>query len=141
MVTVDDLGAERDAWQGYASASSGHDIRGICAIPLRVRGVCVGALTLYRWPFTGPDQMDLADATAFADIAAAALLADVEAVRLGDPSGQSQFTVNVATGAMAARLGVPVHEAEVRLRAHAFSAGLSLVEVAEQVLAGQVDLT
>ncbi len=135
---VDDLAAEREAWQGYASASADHDVRGVCALPLRVRGVSVGSLTLYyRTSLSECASADLGDATAFADIASAAVLADIEQIRHGGPAGQELFVVHVAAGALVARLGILPDEADARLRAFAFSEGVRLEEAARRVLEGE----
>ena len=138
VVIVDDLTTERHAWQLYASASSTLGIRGVCALPLLVRGGCVGSLTLYhRASISEQAEVNPADAGAFADIAAAGLLADFEEMRHGGDAGQDQFIVHVATGTMVVRLRISPEEAEARLRAHAFATGSSLAEVARQVVAGE----
>lgn len=141
VVAVHDLTAERTRWQGYASASSDCEVRGICALPLHVREICVGSLTLYyHRPLAEHDPAGLADATAFADIAAAALLADIEQVRQGSPTDQGLFDVHVAAGVMAARLNIAPDEAWSRLRAYTFATGMGLVDVAQQVLEGEIGL-
>lgn len=135
IVVVDDFATEREAWQGYASAVWGHDIRGVVALPLYVAGVCVGALTFYgSASVTKHDAPNLKDAAAFADIATAALTVDLETVRHGRPAADERFLVHVATGVMAARLNISTSAAESRLRARAFSTGMSLQEVAQHVL-------
>ena len=114
VVIVDDLTTERHAWQLYASASSTLGIRGVCALPLLVRGGCVGSLTLYhRASISEQAEVNLADA------------------------GQDQFIVHVATGTMVVRLRISPEEAEARLRAHAFATGSSLAEIARQIVAGE----
>ena len=49
--------------------------------------------------------------------------------------GDFYFVVHQAAGAVSVQLGVTVTEALVRLRAHAFSEGRSVNEVAEDVVA------
>lgn len=138
IVAVDDLMAEWHAWQGYAAASTDHDVHGVTAIPLRIHGFCVGALTIYRQ--AGSSALEPADLAAFADIAAAALLADLQSGEPESTAGAEWFSFHVATGVVAARLDVPVAEAQSRLRAHAFSAGMTLQEVAERTLTDELDL-
>lgn len=138
IVAVDDLRAEREAWQCYASAIAEHRVRGVCAMPLRLRGASVGALTLYYYvPLAESPAADLADAEAFADIASAAVLADIDQIRHGGPADHSLFIVHVAAGAMMSRLDIGPEEADARLRAYAFGAGERLEEVARRVLAGE----
>lgn len=142
LVVVNDLASERQAWQGFASASAGYEVRGICALPLQARGVRLGTLTLYyRTSLTESMARDLTDATAFAGVAAAAVLADIEQIRHGRPADPERFTVHVAIGALAARLNISPDEAESRLRAFAFSADLTLEEAAQRALADRALLT
>jgi hypothetical protein len=139
VVVVEDLAVESDAWPGYTS-SSGRGVRGVWAVPVHLRGMCVGSLTVYGRGAAHECRVSLEDAAALADIAAGALLADLEAVRGGEVLGQGRFAVHVATGALAARHDIPVEEAEARIRAHAFSSGHSLTDVAEAVLSGRLEL-
>lgn len=136
VVLVQDLETEWSAWQGFAAAGSGLGLRGICALPLRVRGTCVGSLTLY-YPHCIDERavaQDLAVAAAFADIAAAALLADLERARHSPPDDHERFIVDVAGGVLSAQLNIPLGEAEARLRAYTFSADLGALEAASWVL-------
>lgn len=139
-VQVADLASEQLEWQTYASLAAERRVRGICAVPLHVREICVGTLTLYGWSATDLSPEELTDAKAFADLAAAGLIVDVEQVQVDGPVGGSPFAVHVAIGAISARLGITAAEAESRLRAYAFGAGLSAHEVAEQAIEGELDL-
>ena len=49
--------------------------------------------------------------------------------------------IHQATGMLSAQLAVPLDEAFVRLRSHAFADGRSLREVADDVLARRLQLT
>lgn len=142
IVLVTDMADGGHAWQGYASSAAwAHQVRGVCALPLRVQDLCVGVMALYyRTPITERNHVDLADARAFTDIAAAALFADLEEVRLGGSIGTDRFIMHVAAGAMAGRLDITVPEAEARIRAYAFSSGMSLAQAAEQILHGEPGL-
>lgn len=141
IVVVEDLATAQGAWVGYASGALVQDVRGVIGIPLRMHGTCVGSLTLYyRGPVSSGVRNDLLLASAFADIATVALVADIERLRCGDPAGNALFSVHVATGAMATRLGIPLGEAESRLRAHAFSGGVSLVDAAQWLIDGEDDI-
>ena len=137
-VVIDDLQTERDAWQGFASASSGLGIRGVVALPLRMHADRVGSLTLYHvGSITTSTRRHLADAGAFADLAAAALLADIDRARHQAPASEDLFVVQIAAGALSVRLGVAIDEAHARIRALAFGSGSSLLEVANAVLEGR----
>ena len=55
---------------------------------------------------------------------------------LGDAieAGNFHFVVHQAAGMVATQLGVPVDEALLRLRAHAFSSGRPLTDIARDVV-------
>lgn len=134
-VVVTDFATETEQWPGYAAASSTQQPRGIWAVPLCIHGLCVGTITLY-FPASVPPsaELDLADANAFAEIAATALLADLEQACRGGPGRAEQFIVHIATGVLAARLQIQPDDAESWLRASAFSNDLPLVEMARRVI-------
>jgi hypothetical protein len=138
-VVVDDLSVERHLWQGYASAASGHGIHGVWALPLHVCGVCVGTVTFYRWAVSSPPTPQLADLTALAGVAGAALVADMESARQGQVAEQDLSRLSLAAGVLAARLHIPAGEAEARIRARAFSTERTLTDVAQEVIDGYVD--
>lgn len=138
-VTVDDFAAERERWQGYASATYEHDVHSIVALPLRVAGMHAGVLTVYGRTAAPDGPVDQRVASAFAGMAATALLFDRHGASDEVMDGD-WFRFYVATGATAARFGIGVDEAEARLRAHAFSAGLTLAQVAELALSDRLAL-
>lgn len=138
-VTVDDFAAERARWQGYASATYDHDVHSIVALPLRVAGMHAGVLTVYGRTAAPDGPVDHRVASAFAGMAATALLFDRHGAS-EDVMDGDWFRFYVATGATAARFGIGVDEAEARLRAHAFSAGLTLAQVAALALSDRLAL-
>jgi hypothetical protein len=76
-----------------------------------------------------------------ADVAARAIItmqAAAEPGELGpelEASGNFRFVVHQAAGMVSVQLGVPVADALIRLRAHAFSTGRSVSDVAADVVA------
>ena len=112
--------------------------------PLRVGGVRLGALNLYRdQPGTLSDDQH-ADALAMADVAAEAVLqlqAGVPRGRLAaelEAGADFRYIVHQASGMVAAQLQVSVAQALIRLRAYAFANNRLLSEVAEAVVARQL---
>jgi hypothetical protein len=115
------------------------------ALPLRLRGLVVGALTLLsgrpeRW-----DDEELAVGQAMADVATIGLLQE-RAVREQtllaaqlQSALDSRVLIEQAKGVLAARAGISVAEAFTRMRTHARSTGLTLTAVATAVLNGSVD--
>jgi hypothetical protein len=141
-VLADDLAADASRWPGYAAAAAEHGIRAVFAYPLTAGSMCLGALDIYRTRTGRFSPAARANAAAFADYAAATLLAGQE--RAGPdraPAGLDdvlvpRVEVHQAQGMLTVQLGVGLEEALARLRAHAFVHGLSLAVVARDVLSG-----
>ena len=122
---------------------------GVCAVfafPLRIGAVRIGAMTLYG-SGTGPlGDERLADALTMADVVAHEILvtqseAPKGALAEGLASvGAYRAEIHQASGMVAIQLGVPVSDALVRLRAHAFRTGRPLREVATDVVARRLRL-
>ena len=125
-------------WPMFVPAAVGAGARALFALPLQVGAVCLGVIDLYR---PGPGVLagdELAEALAFADAATELLLA--EHLPGGQVPGSElvfshRAVVHQATGMVSAQLGVPVPDAFVRLRAHAYAAERSLDDVARDVVA------
>lgn len=142
-VLVADLaasGARR--WPAYSGSALEAGIRAIFAFPLRVGGIRVGVLDLYRDRTGGLSRDDLARALCFAD-AATTILLHMQASGAVDGSGavvipvlQDRAEVHQATGMVAAQRDVSLAEALVLLRAHAFASERPVLAVARDVLAG-----
>lgn len=139
-VLVADLATGGDPWPVFADAATATGVGAVFAFPLRGGASRFGALTLYR-RHPGPlAAAGLADATVLADLAAAALFNDANGVDVDtapwaqeDSSGH-YADVSMATGMLAAQLRISVEEALLRLRAHAYSHDLPLLDIARAVL-------
>lgn len=107
-------------------------VRAVHALPMRSGGECVGVLTLYS---RTSDRLErpVADAQAVADAVGAALLEDT---RLDgtDAAWADRARVHQATGMVVAGLGIAVEDALALLRAHAFTEGVTLRQVATAVV-------
>jgi hypothetical protein len=137
---IPDLTAVTGRWPGFAPAAVAAGAQALFAFPLHGGAIRVGVLSLYRaqpGPLT-PQQ--LADALVFADIAlqlvldASAGISGLADYRPLDGLSDGRAEVYQATGMMSVQLSVSLEEAFVRLRAHAFSAGLPLGDVAGDVV-------
>jgi hypothetical protein len=125
-------------WPVFAPAAVRAGARALFALPLQIGAVCFGVIDLYR---AGPGVLvgeDLAEALAFADAATELLLA--EHLPGGQVPGSGQLlshraVVHQATGMVSAQLSVPVADAFLRLRAHAYAFDRGLDEIAEDVVA------
>ena len=137
----------RSRWPGYHDALVAHTpIRGTISIPLRDEFRGIGALDLYLQPPRDVGSLSLRDALAVSEVVATVLQAQsLQMSRQSDgpawldaPAAERRSTVWQAIGFVNAALGVSSPDALALLRAHAFSSGSSVDDLAAQVLARQV---
>jgi hypothetical protein len=127
-------------WPRYGAAARGAGVHAIFAFPLRVGAIRIGVLDLYRDTPGHLTILQLADALTFADAATVLLLylqghpgPDGQPSALTGPI-DSHAEVHQATGMMTIQLGVSITEALLRLRAHAYDTGQTVVDVAAEVV-------
>jgi hypothetical protein len=135
-VLVPDLADEqsRGLWPGYVPGALRAGARAQFSVPLRIGAVRLGALDLHRRVAGALAPGALADAMVCADAALAIVLDGAAGA-----SGEDRFfdhgaELHQAAGMVSVQLGVPVGEAMVRLRAHAYAHGERLGEVAKAVV-------
>ncbi len=130
-----------ERWTEFARSAVDAGARAVFGFPASIGKVHVGALNLYRdepGPLTAEQH---ADAVLMAQVAARSIIgmqADAAPGALApglEMGGNFRFIVHQAAGMVAAQLDVPVTEALLRLRGHAFSAGRLLSDVADDVVA------
>lgn len=141
-VLVADLSADGVRWPGFSAAVAAEGLAAMFAFPLQVGGIRLGTLDLYRRHPGGLTPAVIADAAVLADLATYALLEQNDAA---DEDDQLRMTlsyqdVNMATGMLAAQLRISLEDAFARLRAHAFSSGRSVLDVARDLLARRIPL-
>lgn len=130
-----------ERWPMLAQEASRLGVGAMIALPLRVGGLRIGSLDLYRRHPGGLSAKVEGDATLLAELISYTLIEDF-ALREpdGDPLATTRRDINVATGMIAAQLGISLDEAFLRLRAYAYAAERPLLEVARSVLERRVDL-
>jgi hypothetical protein len=137
-VLVSDLSADDGRWPGFTDAAAENGLAAVFAFPLRGGAIRLGTLDLYRRLPGGLSPAGLADAAVLADLATTALLTDSSGPAVApwarDDAPGHYDDVNVATGMLAAELRISVEDASMRLRAHAFSNNLPLLDVARAIL-------
>lgn len=149
-VGSDDLGAGMLLrWPAFASAALAAGICAVTAVPLSVGGVRLGSLSMYR---SSPGRLDVqqqATAHAYRGAAVVVLLhlqdriPSVDLTRdalhpdLGAPVAH-RAEIHQATGFLSVKASVGMTEALLLLRAQAFAADRSLLDVARDVLAGRL---
>jgi GAF domain-containing protein len=136
-------GPER--WPGFSAGALEAGIRAIFAFPLRMGGIRLGVLDIYRDTAGELSGAQLAEALSFAD-AATALLLHLQARQSADGSGpgaipvlEDRAEVHQATGVISVQADVSMAEALVRLRARAYASDRPILQVARDVLSGDVD--
>ena len=142
VLTDDLVGTGSSRWPAYAAAAAEHGVRAVFAFPLAAGGSCLGAFDVYRSSRGPLSPPALARALTFAAYATETLLKGQEQAGPNRPPQglddvlATRFEVHQAQGMLTVQLGVALEDAMLRLRAHAFSHGLSLVAVARDVLDG-----
>jgi hypothetical protein len=137
---IPDLELVAERWPGFVPAAVAAGARAVFALPLQAGAIRVGLFSLYR-ERPGPLMpQQLADALVFADIALQLLLdsssgiSGLSGYRPLDGLSDSRAEVYQAVGMMSVQMGVSLEEAFVRLRAHAFAAGMPLDDIADDVV-------
>ena len=128
-------------WPAFGPGVLEAGMAAIFAFPLQVGGIRLGALDLYRDVAGGLDSPQLFDALVFADAAVVLILhlqnrtepGEGLHPQLSDPLG-NRTEIHQATGMIAVQAAVGLAEALLLLRAHAFSAGRTSLEVARDVV-------
>jgi hypothetical protein len=127
-------------WPAFSQAGVDAGVLAVFAFPLRIGAIRIGVLVLYRDRPGMLSADELAYGLVLADVATHVVLAmqagapadALHEVLANEPSHWAE--VHQATGMVSVQLGVSLDEAFVRLRAHAFAAGLPLRAVAREIV-------
>lgn len=133
-VLVADLGTEQGRWPGFAPEAAESGAGAVFSFPLQVGVVCLGTFDLYRRQPGPVHRSGFANALVLGEFAIETLL---------DESGRPEFgwlpdvhaVVHQASGMISAATGIPIGDALVRLRAHAFVRSVAIDEVARRIVA------
>jgi len=146
VVEADLAAPDVPRWLAFTPPAVAAGARAVFGFPMRVGGVRLGALNLYR-DRPGPMSDDqYADALVLAGVAAQAVVAMQANASPGalstalEEGANFRFVVHQASGMVAVQLGVSVGEALARLRAYAFGNDVLLTEVAEAIVARKLRL-
>ena len=127
-------------WLAFTGPAVDAGARAVFGFPLQVGAVRIGALNIYNDRPGGLSDDQYIDALVVADVAAQAVLLlqadappDTVAVEL-EANADFQYVVHQASGMVAVQLDVPLSQALIRLRAHAFGNNRSLTDVARDVV-------
>lgn len=142
-----DLTVVDGRWPRFTAVALTAGFRATDAIPMRLRRQVIGALNLFR---TEPDSLDADDvmvAQALADVATIAILQHrtaLEAHVLSDQLNQalnSRIVIEQAKGMISEREHVDMERAFTRLRRHARNHNRRLVDVADDIVRGTIDVS
>ncbi|GIF01834.1 GAF and ANTAR domain-containing protein [Paractinoplanes rishiriensis] len=139
IADLDDQGARR--WPVYTPAVYKAGIRAVFAFPLQVGAAQLGVLDVFRTHAGTLSRAEIGQAVAFSDLAVTTLLdGQDQAHGEHDVDGAIEHGAALwqAQGMVMVMLGVTLAEALVRLRAHAYTTGRRLSEVAADVVAGRL---
>jgi GAF domain-containing protein len=146
QVRVSDIAERESTWPTFTSAvERAGAFRSVHALPLRLRGQAIGALTLFhREPGPLPEA-DLALGQALADVATIGILQE-RAIRRGEVVSEqlqvalnSRVVIEQAKGVVAQSSELPMGDAFALLRGYARGNNLRLSDVARQVVARELD--
>ncbi|MDQ1426383.1 MAG: hypothetical protein QOD72_3881 [Acidimicrobiaceae bacterium] len=143
-VSNQDLAADDSGWTRFAPEALAAGFRSVHALPMRLRGSVIGALNLFHVDTGEMRQADVVAAQAFADVATIAILqhrAVLEAQVLNEQLNyalNSRVLIEQAKGVLSERAGLNMEEAFALLRTHARNHNLRLVDVAQDVINGNL---
>jgi GAF domain-containing protein len=137
-----DIAAESVRWPNFAPQASAAGFGSAHALPMRLRGLVIGALNLFR---AGPGELEPGDvelAQAFADVATIGILqnrAAAEAQVINEQLTEalsSRVVIEQAKGIVSERLTLDVDEAFAVLRQYARNNNQRLADLARAVIDG-----
>jgi GAF domain-containing protein len=144
VVSVD-LAAAGSQWPNFAPQAVGAGFHSVHALPLRLRGVTIGALNLFRGDVGTLGSVEETAAQGLADIATIAIIQHrvaIDAQKLNAQLSEalnSRITIEQAKGKISQAANVDMERAFQTLRSHARSHNLHLSELAAEVAAGTLD--
>lgn len=131
---------DEDRWRLFAQATAAHTVRTTLTLPLMTHGQVVGTVNLYaasRRAFAGhhDELAELFGAWAAGAVSNADLAFTTRSEGEAAPDRvRKQFVMEMATGLTAAQHGIGIEAAEARMRDAASRAGVSLSELAQEIV-------
>lgn len=145
-VTVAGLAEQPQRWPEFSSVAVAAGFGAVHALPMRLREQTVGALNLFTSAEGPLDEKRVRIAQAMADVATIGLLQSQIISHRELLAGQlqhalqSRVLIEQAKGVLAERLRIDMSQAFETLRHYSRSNHLHLSEVAEDVIAGAIDM-
>jgi GAF domain-containing protein len=136
------LARDYGRWPRFGPVALEAGFRSVHAIPMRLRGVTIGALNLFRADEGLLEEADVVAAQALADVATIGILQHRAAIQAHIVVDQlnhalkSRIIIEQAKGILAERTHLDMNDAFSWLRNHARNHNLLLVDVAQSVIDG-----
>lgn len=148
-VLSSDIRAGRHSpWPMFVAALDSENVGALFAFPLVVGSLLIGAVDLYTPRPAMLDPQQVRSASMLADVAARqvlrrelSLLNDEQAAETDSAQEYSRRVVHQATGMVLAQLGLPAADALLVIRGHAYAHGLSVRDVATQIVERRLDFS
>jgi GAF domain-containing protein len=140
----ENLAGDDEHWPRFGPVAVDAGFLSVQALPMRLRGVTIGALNLFRTETGTLGPSDIVAAQALADVATIAILqhrAAIQAHLLVDQLNHalnSRVMIEQAKGILAERAGLDMEGAFAWLRKHARDHNQLLVDVAESIIEGNL---
>jgi len=141
---TDDLARESSRWPLFTQAVADTSVRAMFAFPLALGSLAIGAVDLYTLEPRSLSAAQVEDAQALAAICSRQVLKRALAAHPLAPDdapteGFSRREVHQATGMVLAQLGLSAADALLVIHGYAFSRGLTVREVAAEIVARRLD--
>jgi GAF domain-containing protein len=133
-------------WPEFASASLRSGFQSVCAVPLRLKDLTIGCLNMFSDKSLPLSDAEIALAQALADVATIAIVQDLATRKATIREGElqhaltSRISIEQAKGMIAATVGVDMNEAFRRLRSFARNNNRGLTDVANDCVAGVLNV-
>lgn len=145
-VTVDNISGETARWPRFVDAAAGIGYLSVQAVPLRLRNETIGGLNLFKTSAPPLSVDDQRIAQALADVATIGILQQRSVHRAALMAEQLQSALNSrvaieqAKGVLAEYAGLEMAAAFSALRWYARDRNRKVVDLADDVVSGRVDL-
>jgi hypothetical protein len=135
-VLVADLATAGARWPAFTSEAQSAGVAAVFSFPLHVGAVRVGTLDFHRGSEGSLGWAELRDALTLADIATHLVLDDLDGPDPMDVGWLSDVhaVVHQATGIVTVQLNISMHDALLRIRAHAYAHRTPLDEVSRRIV-------
>ncbi len=142
LLTPDLTAVPGGRWPGFATSAIESGVLAAFSFPLQVGASSLGVLTVYHDRAGWIDDEQVATALTFARVGTVMLFGTQTTLSDGslepglDEVLEGRFEIHQAQGMVMIDLGVDLEEALVRMRAHAYSTAVPLIDLAREIIGG-----